>query len=111
MRFGFVLGFLIVLCSAGVASANIRVIDGDTFDLGSQTIRLHGIDAPERGQRCNGFSVTGKQIGISTLIYNTKLWASVPQAAVQLVKTRNLSSAVLSCSSALGRTNLMTLED
>lgn len=30
----------------------VRVIDGDTIDVGSTRIRLHGIDAPERGQPC-----------------------------------------------------------
>lgn len=32
----------------GVAS----VVDGDTLDLGAVTVRLHGVDAPEAGQRC-----------------------------------------------------------
>ena len=36
----------------------IRVVDGDTFDLGATRIRLHGIDALERGQSC--FTTTGQ---------------------------------------------------
>ncbi|MEW6106936.1 MAG: thermonuclease family protein [Bacillota bacterium] len=30
----------------------IRVVDGDTLDLDGRRIRLHGIDAPEKGQLC-----------------------------------------------------------
>jgi endonuclease YncB( thermonuclease family) len=33
-------------------TGTIRVIDGDTIDVGTERIRLHGIDAPERGQPC-----------------------------------------------------------
>ncbi len=28
------------------------VIDGDTIEVAGELIRLHGIDAPESGQRC-----------------------------------------------------------
>jgi len=31
-----------------------EVIDGDTLDIGGQRVRLHGIDAFERNQRCGG---------------------------------------------------------
>lgn len=31
----------------------VQVIDGDTILLGPTPLRLHGIDAPEQGQRCN----------------------------------------------------------
>ena len=31
-----------------------RVIDGDTLDVGSVRVRLHGIDAFERNQTCDG---------------------------------------------------------
>lgn len=34
-------------------SGKLRVIDGDTIDVGETRIRLHGIDAPERGQPCS----------------------------------------------------------
>ena len=32
-----------------------RVVDGDTIVIGGASIRLHGIDAPESAQNCNGF--------------------------------------------------------
>ena len=40
------------LVSTATASENIRVVDGDTIVIGETTYRLHGIDAPEYGQRC-----------------------------------------------------------
>lgn len=33
-------------------SGAVRVIDGDTLDVGGVRVRLHGIDAPEVGQPC-----------------------------------------------------------
>jgi len=47
----------IILCFiAGPAladfSGTIRVIDGDTFQVGETRVRLFGIDAPENGQPC-----------------------------------------------------------
>lgn len=30
----------------------VRVVDGDTLDIGGVRVRLHGIDAPELGQPC-----------------------------------------------------------
>ena len=46
----------LTLFSATLATADpsgvIRVIDGDTFDVGGERVRLHGIDAVEVGQTC-----------------------------------------------------------
>lgn len=33
-------------------AAELRVVDGDTLRLGERTLRLYGVDAPERGQHC-----------------------------------------------------------
>jgi len=48
--------FMVVLCLGGPVCANvsgpIRVVDGDTFEIGGDRIRLFGIDAPEIGQPC-----------------------------------------------------------
>ncbi|WP_181700200.1 thermonuclease family protein [Chthonobacter albigriseus] len=33
-------------------AATVRIIDGDTLAIGQETIRLHGIDAPEASQTC-----------------------------------------------------------
>jgi endonuclease YncB( thermonuclease family) len=37
---------------ANAAGGKVRIIDGDTIQIGTQKIRLHGIDAPESGQQC-----------------------------------------------------------
>lgn len=37
---------------AEVLSGSATAIDGDTIVIGERIIRLHGIDAPETGQRC-----------------------------------------------------------
>jgi endonuclease YncB( thermonuclease family) len=50
--------FCIVLCLASPVWAEVtgpvRVIDGDTIDVGDTRVRLFGIDAPEMGQPCQG---------------------------------------------------------
>ena len=41
------------LCCEGCSSVVVSgVIDGDTFDSALGRVRLYGVDAPERGQRC-----------------------------------------------------------
>lgn len=45
---------LLALAPPAVAGfqGKVRVIDGDTLDVGGVRVRLHGIDAPEVGQTC-----------------------------------------------------------
>jgi endonuclease YncB( thermonuclease family) len=47
-----VVGCLPKAAPAQATPQSVRVIDGDTLRLDGQTIRLHGIDAPEAGQMC-----------------------------------------------------------
>lgn len=54
MRF---VAIILLAASAGTASGEmvsgpVRVIDGDTFDVGTVRVRLHGIDAVETEQDC-----------------------------------------------------------
>lgn len=43
---------LVPLAAFAGPDGRIRVIDGDTFEIAGQTVRLHGIDALENGQTC-----------------------------------------------------------
>ncbi len=45
--------FLLLLAAPVMAAGpEIRVLDGDTLKIGKVNVRLHGIDAPEKAQRC-----------------------------------------------------------
>ncbi len=45
-------------CATPDRSGTATVIDGDTLDLNGKRYRLHGIDAPERAQKCKTSSGT-----------------------------------------------------
>jgi len=61
-------------------SGPARVVDGDTLIIGSQSVRIEGIDAPEDGQNCS--RANGRQ------------WACGAQATRRL---RQLSAKGVSC--------------
>lgn len=42
----------LALLAATPAGAEVRIVDGDTLEIDGTVYRLHGIDAPEAGQRC-----------------------------------------------------------
>jgi endonuclease YncB( thermonuclease family) len=52
--FGFTI--MVVFGAASLQAATVtgtaHVIDGDTIAIGAARVRIHGIDAPETGQRC-----------------------------------------------------------
>jgi endonuclease YncB( thermonuclease family) len=45
---------LLICASAASAFAQTRIVDGDTIDVDGTRYRIHGIDAPERAQKCDG---------------------------------------------------------
>ena len=51
--------FILLFCVTNIASADItgiaHVTDGDTVKINNTRIRLHGIDAPERNQKCEKY--------------------------------------------------------
>ena len=52
-RFALIAALLIApLPALAEITGKVRVIDGDTLDVGRTRIRLHGIDAPETDQPC-----------------------------------------------------------
>lgn len=44
-------------------AAEVRIVDGDTLRLGDRTLRLSGVDAPERGQVCTDAAGAGFDCG------------------------------------------------
>lgn len=45
------------------AEGPVRVIDGDTLSVGNLVYRLHGVDSPEAGQKCNSLGSGTWQCG------------------------------------------------
>ena len=75
----FKIFFLLFLLSNNVLNSKTitgkpKIIDGDTVHINKYKIRLHGIDAPERNQKC---------------IFNKKKWLCGNQATNELKKLIN----------------------
>lgn len=60
-----------------------RVIDGDTIAVGSDHVRLFGIDAPERGVRCGTANGTMMRVYRPARIALTELVGDQPVRCVQ----------------------------
>jgi len=48
-----VLAMVAISSPAPALEGVVRVVDGDTLVLGGERVRIFGIDAPEKGQRCD----------------------------------------------------------
>lgn len=44
---------VVAISGHSAKAETVHVVDGDTIQISSTTFRLHGIDAPEAGQKCN----------------------------------------------------------
>lgn len=77
----FIFSFATNLYSKTI-TGNAKVIDGDTIHIGSNKIRLHGIDAPETNQTCEKNNTTwpcGKESAkaLINFIHNQKVICDV----------------------------------
>lgn len=52
MKLGIGIIGALLLATQSIAQSGVRVVDGDTLQIGQTTYRLFGIDAPEHGQKC-----------------------------------------------------------
>ena len=66
----YIIGFILAALGAYTITGDSRIIDGDTVKIGTERIRLKGIDAPETSQscRCNGKKVMCGQQATQALI-------------------------------------------
>lgn len=62
-------GVALALASPTTVRGVAQIIDGDTIEIGAQAIRLHGIDAPEVGQRCETSSAREYRCGREAIDY------------------------------------------
>lgn len=72
------LTLLVLLCPTSAEAETLTgkpyVTDGDTVKISGERIRLEGIDAPERNQRCKDASGKGYDCGlVSTAALRTKI--------------------------------------
>ena len=101
----------------------VRVVDGDTLRIGETTIRLMGLDAPERGQTCRRKDGTTFDCGgaatdeLARLVRDRRVDCRPRGAdrygrslAVCTAGGRELNSALVSSGFAVARTELPPLE-
>ena len=107
---GLLIGLFTILCSAAGAADNSKslfsisgkltitqISDGDSLRSGKLKIRLFGIDAPEKKQKCA--TATGEQwdCGIAALTALQRLIDSVPQISCKLMDVDRYGRLVMRC--------------
>ena len=80
-----------------------RVLSGDTLMLGRETVRLHGIDAPEEGQYCENEYGRPFECGIQAL---DALQAMIGRSSVTCVGDKRNEEGHLLAVCYAGDTNL-----
>jgi len=62
---------LILLCllQGFCAQANVKIVDGDSLEIGDDRIRMQGIDAPEYKQSCRNKDGEKYRCGLEALAY------------------------------------------
>lgn len=89
--------FVLFACPAlADITGPIHVIDGDTFDVGTTRVRIHGIDAVEVGQTCQ--TEQGVRWDCGTFVKNTvrERYEGV-QASCEHLDTDRYNRAVAKC--------------
>lgn len=56
LRLIYAVPLILQTCWASAVLSEVRVVDGDTLDLGDVRVRIDGIDAPEFGQSCGSWA-------------------------------------------------------
>lgn len=74
----------------------LRVIDGDTFDVGGTRVRLHGVDAPEEAQACLDENAAPWPCGDWATREARALWDG-RTAACEVLETDRYGRAVSRC--------------
>lgn len=77
----------LILLLALPAHAQVRVIDGDTIALNGTTYRLHGIDAPELKQECDGWMAGQYAAAVLRGLVDKRIVVCIPRTTDRFGRT------------------------
>ncbi|MCF6443926.1 thermonuclease family protein [Nereida sp. MMG025] len=96
LTFCALFGLLCATAASADITGPIRVIDGDTFDVGTTRVRIHGIDAVEIGQTCQ--TEQGTRWDCGTFVKETvRARYDGIQARCERIETDRYGRAVAKC--------------